>query len=213
MILYPDAHTHLQSRNSNEFTLLNVCLPTEKELQDHCFYSAGIHPWTDPEEWERGLTQLKRCAFFPQVRAIGECGLDKLHGASLDKQRDLFFSQVEIADNCGKPLIIHNVRANQEIFEIYGKSKSHVPWVLHGFRGNVFELRMFLRRNFFFSYGLHFNKEALYETPLNRLLLESDENAEDGLPELYRQVAMIKGVGEKALLAEIRKNMHALFLM
>lgn len=212
MIRYPDFHTHRKETVADVFVLTNIELPTDEDFSSFGPCSVGIHPWSDPSEWRHGLRQLERVASYPCVKAIGECGLDKVKcAASLADQMDLFYSQIKVADCNKKPMIIHNVGGNQELLSLHKRSKSQVPWVLHGFRGNVFEMRMFLKRGFFFSYGIRFNEEALRETPEDYLLLESDEYSIAELENLYERVALIRGMELDELLEVIKKNISRLF--
>ena len=212
MIQFPDLHTHRKNVGTDIFVLTNIGLPSDINFSSLGLCSVGIHPWCEPSKWQYGLMQLERVVQYPSVKAIGECGLDKLRGAApLADQMDLFYSQIKIANGNEKPMIIHNVGGNQELLSLHKRSRSQVPWILHGFRGNIFEMRMFLRRGFFFSYGIRFNEDALLETPDDRLLLESDEFSTLELENLYKQVAIIRKIELDELVEVIKKNMSRLF--
>ena len=210
MTLYPDAHTHALREPPRPFDLANIELPFDGKLDERRIYSAGIHPWSAPAGWERGFAQLEQWILLPQLRAVGECGLDKRFGASLEEQKKIFEKQATLAAEHHKPLVLHNCKASDELLELhrnYGKT----PWILHGFRANAAVMNMFLRKSFFFSYGIHFNEEALVNTPIDHLLLETDEASEEELELLYNQVAALREVSVEELAAQMQKNMSALF--
>jgi len=55
----------------------------------------------------------------PQVRAIGETGLDYYRdSAPPDTQREWFRAHIEIAKQAGKPLMIHDRDAHEDVLRI-----------------------------------------------------------------------------------------------
>ena len=211
MTPFPDAHTHVVRALPRAFDLLNVELPFAGQLDERRCYSIGVHPWSSPAEWDAGLKQLEQWITLPQVRAVGEFGLDKRRGAPLERQKELFVRQVALAVEHKKPLILHNYKAADEMLELHAKYGG--TWILHGFRANALVMEMFLKRGFYFSYGLHFNEEALLKTPLGHLLLETDEASETELNSLYERVAALLKMDTDNLAEFMRKNMGRLFSM
>jgi len=212
MTRFPDAHTHVARALPRAFDLLNVELPFAGQLNEHRCYSVGLHPWSDPVEWDAGLEQLEQWITLPQVRAVGECGLDKRRGAPLEQQKELFVRQIDLAVEHKKPLMLHNYKAADEMLELHAKY-GDTAWILHGFRANTLVMEMFLKRGFYFSYGYHFNEEALLKTPLDHLLLETDEASEVELIGLYERVAELLKMDTGNLAGLMRKNMRRLFSM
>ena len=95
------------------------------------YFSVGIHPWdADLEisfsEFE-GMIQNQNCL------AIGECGLDKLKGPDLEIQKTIFISQLDLAVKYQLPVIIHCVKAFDELIEICKPYYSKVSLIIHGF--------------------------------------------------------------------------------
>ena len=213
MIRYPDAHTHIARELPCEFDLLSIELPAARQLDEHRCYSVGLHPWSNPAGWTDGIAQLEQWLPLPQVRAVGECGLDKRRGALMEMQTSLFVKQIRLAVGYKKPLILHNYKATGEILELHAKYGDDVPWILHGFRANVHVMEMFLKKGFYLSYGIHFNEEALLKTPLTHLLLETDEASELELKGLYARVATLLKMDVAELVELIKKNMRSLFSM
>ena len=84
------------------------------------WYSVGVHPWAlqqgevRQETWEK----LREAAVHPQVLAVGEAGLDRLVQVPMKLQEAVFARQAELAGEAGKPLIVHLVRAVDELLRL-----------------------------------------------------------------------------------------------
>ena len=81
-----------------------------------------------------GLEELVR---HPQVLAVGEAGLDKLADAPMDLQVEVFRCQACLAEEVGKPLVIHLVKAVDELLKVKRDLRPSNPWIIHGFRGKA----------------------------------------------------------------------------
>lgn len=100
--------------------------------------SRGIHPWdTDGADFESQLEAIRRDAVAGRLVAIGECGMDKLRGAPLPVQEDIFVRQLLLAREFGLPVIIHCVRCYDAILRLHKRLRPTVPWIIHGFRGKA----------------------------------------------------------------------------
>ena len=202
-----DIHTH----NPRAEAILSL---TPREYQNLSpdysgLLSVGIHPWDtiiSTEELERLLGIVERAANNDaRVMAIGEIGFDALRGSSLDIQREIFSRQVEIAVHTTLPVIIHCVKAWEELISAVKALKPDVPMIIHGFRGNEYVARMLLRAGFYLSIGAKFNPKAVAEVPDSRLLVESDE-AVINLAEHIERLAHLRGQTQAALLDILAAN-------
>ncbi|WP_373552520.1 TatD family hydrolase [Haliscomenobacter sp.] len=180
--------------------------------------SVGLHPWfvsevdgVQDEQWD----WLVRVAREEKVLLLGECGLDKLQGPDLVYQQFVFEHCLSLAEQLQKPMVIHCVRAYEELFTSVQKIKPTVPLVIHGFARKVTVLKPLLERGFYVSYGaaiLHPNSAAaqsLAQTPLEKLFLESDDKM---LPiaDLYARAAQIKGMSIQELEIALQNNLNRL---
>ena len=209
-----DIHTHKIPRMADR-AILNVS-PSEFAPQEGGLYSVGIHPWQVGKLMMQGRLQeekelLAGIVRHPQVVAVGEAGLDKLAEASPERQSEVFQYQAGLAEEVQKPLIIHLVRATEELLKVKREVRPVMPWVIHGFRGKESVARELLKHGFFLSFGEKFQEAALSVTPLERLLLETDEST---LPIeiLYARVAALRGISEAVLREEMEKNVKRLFV-
>jgi TatD DNase family protein len=142
--------------------------------------TAGIHPhnardWgTSTETWLRAMLR------DPRVVAVGETGLDFHYDHSpRPAQRLAFESQLAIAGETGRPAVIHAREADEEVAAILG-SHPAVTAILHSFSSGMGLLRAGLVHRHYVSFSgmVTFKNwrldEAIRETPLDRLLLETD---------------------------------------
>lgn len=204
-----DIHTHHSPLVAG--TALVNCYPEKFFPQEDEYYSVGIHPWflqkTTPECW----VKLREAVLHPQTLAVGEAGLDKVADTSLEVQIDAFKRQVQLAEEVGKPLLIHLVKATAELLQVQRELRPKQPWIIHGFRGKSQQACELLRHGFYLSLGEHFQKAALQIIPIERLFLESDES-ECPIEELYAKVAFVRGLSVEELKQAIQKNVNCLFV-
>ena len=81
------------------------------------YYALGFHPYFldgDSIQYLQSLETLLSGSDSNCV-AVGECGLDKLHKSNFTTQLTLFKEQIDIASEFDLPLIIHAVKAHDQI--------------------------------------------------------------------------------------------------
>ena len=115
----------------------------------------------------------------PKVVAIGECGLDYYHmdEESVSKQLQAFITMIEVANEVGKPLMLHlrsgsGKSAYVDAFQIL-KKHAKVKGNLHFFAGSVEEAKLFLDLGFTFSFTGVVTFARSYDEVLRFLPLES----------------------------------------
>lgn len=165
-----DSHTH-DPRRRNAVINWRRGMTINPEL----YYSAGTHPWDagSPDS-------LDSLPLSPRIVAVGEVGIDKLRGPSIETQTRELLKWVEISEKNSLPLILHVVKAFPEIIALKKELKPRQPWIIHGFRGKPELAKELLRHGFFLSLGERHNPDAAAIIPAERLLLESDEGT--GIP-------------------------------
>ena len=178
------------------------------------FYSVGLHPWHLTADFVADGSQARRLAEVcrhPQVVAVGEAGLDKLKSpVSLEQQMETFRFQAVLAEEVDKPLVIHQVKAVDELLQMRRKIHPHQPWIIHGFRGNSHMAAQLLHHGFYLSFGEWYSEEALRVVPLHRLFLETDESA---LPvqSLYMRAAVVRQMLVDDLCRAVQENVERVF--
>lgn len=125
---------------------------------------------------------LETIAIAPEILFIGECGLDRLKGAELLFQTEVFERQIELAERLHKPVIVHCVKAYSELLHLRKMLRPTMPWVIHGFNAKPQIAEQALTRGCFLSLGKALlmpesNANKVLKTiSLERLFLETDDS-------------------------------------
>lgn len=180
-----------------------------KDNENYPWFSCGVHPWYS-EDAEPQLKFLKEIAGDPRIVAIGEAGLDKLKGPDLKTQQTIFEQQVQLSEQLQKPLIIHCVKAWEELLHIKKLYKPRQPWIIHGYKGKVELAKQLLSHGFLFSINERFNDDAIREIPLDRLFCETDIS-ETSIEDIYSEVAKALDISEEVLASQIAENVKRTF--
>jgi len=208
-------HTHCLTPEES-LQVLNVFAQDLKTVNSQSLYSAGLHPWHILEnDTDECLLKIEKAGSDKRMIAIGECGLDRLINTNFEIQQFIFRKQIDIAEKLQKPLIIHCVRAVNELIAIKKQSQSKVPWILHGFTGNQEITRSLIRHGFYFSVGEPMLKDqrkysAFKEIPTDRLFLETDDR-NISIKNIYLLAAQIREIDEVALIESIFNNFKTVF--
>lgn len=207
-----DIHTHHLPVHPDEAIISYYCSSHSLTDMDRTVHlSAGIHPWFLTEEditlqlaWLDTLLEDKR------LLAIGESGLDKCCRTPLDLQLEAFEKQTARSESLHLPMILHVVRAYQEIIACRKNLRACQPWIIHGFRGKKEVARSLLDQGFYLSFGQKFQPETLRYVPEDRLLLETDESL---LPirEIYQEAASTRETTVEQLEKAISSTINKLF--
>lgn len=203
-------HTHVSKHPESE--ILSTDVRSFPPTNEGAFLSVGIHPWYIHEvETENQLQTLQRVVMEDKrITAIGESGLDKLKGPSLNIQTDIFKREITLSEKHNLPMIIHCVKAYNELIRLKRTLQPKQPWIIHGFRGKK-ELAMeCIREGFYLSFGAYHQEEALKVVPLERLFIETDES-DMPIGDIYRRIAQTKGIHLEELKESIKKNVERVF--
>ena len=214
---YIDVHTHHTDFQDSVYSILNVFLTDYPEVPAKTPFSIGLHPWHLEAESDSGtITILQKAVSLPNVLAIGETGLDKAIKASPGLQEKRFRMHVHVSEEHKKPLIIHCVKAFNEIMGLKKDLKPFSPWIIHGYQGSEQLTQELIRDGFCVSVNERImkypekSKNMFQEVPLDRLFLESDEY-ETHISALYEFVAECYGMETKVFKEIMVKNFFAVF--
>jgi TatD DNase family protein len=141
----------------------------------------GTHPWfTKNPKWE--ATELERAIRQTKVIAVGEIGLDYYAGypPRPDKtvQLDIFERQLRIAKTHDLPVIIHSVKAHQDIIRLLKKHRIE-KGVVHAFAGSQELAQQFIDCGMFLGIGPQLLRSKKLASvfgllPRDRVLVETD---------------------------------------
>ena len=148
------------------------------------YASVGIHPHDASTVSEETIGELVRMIeSTDKVVAVGETGLDFYRDHSpRDQQRSSFRKHIQLAKATGKPLIIHDRDAHEEVMQIMLEEKAaEAGGVLHCFSGDLAMARKCVEMGFYISFAgpLTYPKnEALRAVaqalPIDVMLIETD---------------------------------------
>lgn len=203
---YLDVHTHQQPTDPQVMAIVSTLVQAVgEEVGEIPYRSYGIHPCRIEGDGEAQWKLLQQWTKQPTCVAIGEAGLDRLSSCPMERQVLLFERQARLAEELGKPLIIHCVRAWEELIACRKAIRPQQPWFIHGFRGKAPLANQLLRQGFYLSLGCYFQQEAAQAAWPERLFLETDEA---GVPiqAVYERVAEALAIDLQALCDQIQRN-------
>ena len=223
-----------------------------QEYESGVYAAVGIHPvhtdksFHDKKELgEEGSEFTSRGEVFDhdyykalasdkKVVAIGECGLDyyRTKPESLEKQREAFSAQIALANELGKPLMLHvrtreNRNAYKDAFEII-KKEARVRGDIHFFAGTLEDAKRFWNIGYATSFTgvITFTRdydEVLRAAPKELIHAETDapyvaptphrgkRNEPAYVVEVVKRVAEIRGISFENMAAQLRENTKNLF--
>jgi TatD DNase family protein len=146
--------------------------------------TAGVHPHHAHEYDDAMYALIRELAGAPEVRAVGETGLDYYRNYSPHAaQIAAFERQLAIAADIGKPLFLHQRDAHADFIACLDHVRDRIPRaVVHCFTGARDELVAYLDRGFFIGItgwisderrGMHL-RELVRLIPADRLMIETD---------------------------------------
>lgn len=211
--LFIDIHTHSISTSNEVFAIRNS-YPNSDDFSTP--FSIGIHPWfLKKETFENEILLIEQKLQHKNCYAIGECGLDKAIEINFDFQKEIFIKQIELSEKYQKPIIIHCVRAFQEVIEIRKLYKPKQPWIIHGFQKDKQLFFSLIKNGFYLSFGEAVLKNVNFQTlisavSLDNIFLETD-NSEISIHEIYQKIADLKQVTLEELQNQIHTNFTHIF--
>ena len=222
---YVNIHTHFNNYiDNNEFIeIQNIDVDNIVNVDVSHFYSIGIHPWdcqqstVNSQQILSKITQQLENLATQQLKAIGECGLDRACDTDFELQKEIFIKQIELSEQFNKPLIIHAVRSYPDIISIRKKTKAKQTWIIHGFQGTKQSTEQLLKHNgIYLSLGdVLLNNESkakqlLQTIPLERLFLETDVS-EIKIADVYEKASLLLGIEMDKLRNDIFNNFVKIF--
>lgn len=201
------------------------------EEQDSVVATAGIHPHeaqSAPDDYQDQLVDLLT---FPQVKAVGEIGLDYYRNHSdPDVQKRVFREQLELAKTHNYPVVFHNREADKDIIDLL-KSSGINQGVAHCFSSDLETADSFLEMGLYISFAgnLTFKNSHLPDVakaiPLDRILVETDSPFLSPVPFrgkpnepgrtrfVAEKLAEIKQLSLEEVTDQTRRNTEELFIL
>ncbi len=215
---YIDIHTHDASPVPGVFSVEVLMAHEGREPADipGITYTFGIHPWyLDESNHDRLIASVNKLTANPAVVAVGEAGFDKIKGPSMYLQREIFEEQVIIAEEHRKPVVIHCVRAWDELLKAHRKLNPKMPWLVHGFRGKPDLAMQLITKRMYLSFWFDFilkpeSSQLIRSLPHDRIFLETD-GANVNIADIYNKVSVDLGISAEELKTIIYSNFYKFF--
>ncbi|REK88538.1 TatD family deoxyribonuclease [Streptomyces inhibens] len=195
----------------------------------------------DPEGWSRqgsreaggdgaldaALAEIDKLAALPQVRGVGETGLDYFRTGpeGMAAQERSFRAHIEIAKRHGKALVIHDREAHEDVLRILREEGAPERTVFHCYSGDAEMAKICAAAGYYMSFAGNVTfknaqplRDALAVAPPELVLVETDApfltpapyrgraNAPYLIPVTLRAMAEVKGATEDALATAIAAN-------
>ncbi|MFD5628652.1 TatD family hydrolase [Streptomyces sp. NPDC127072] len=195
----------------------------------------------DPDGWSRqgerspggdaaldeALAEIDRLAALPQVKGVGETGLDHFRTGpeGMAAQERSFRAHIEIAKRHGKALVIHDRDAHADVLRVLKEEGAPERTVFHCYSGDAVMAEVCARAGYFMSFAGNMTfknaqplRDALAAAPLELVLVETDApfltpapyrgrpNAPYLIPVTVRAMAAVRGIDEDALATSISAN-------
>ena len=178
------------------------------------------------------LDGIAKLAPRPQVRAIGETGLDYFRTGpeGVDAQQLSFRRHIDLAKQTGKALVIHDREAHEDVLRLLEEEGAPKTTVFHCFSGDAEMARYCAERGYYMSFAGNVTfknaqplRDALRQAPPELLLVETDApfltpvpsrgrpNAPYLVPVTLRCMAETKGLPEDELAEHIAANAARVF--
>ncbi|MGX7761074.1 TatD family hydrolase [Streptomyces angustmyceticus] len=195
----------------------------------------------DPDGWSRqgarepgsdaaldaALAEIDRLAGLPQVRGVGETGLDYFRTGpeGMAAQERSFRAHIEIAKRHGKALVIHDREAHDDVLRILREEGAPERVVFHCFSGDAAMAEICAAAGYFLSFAGNVTfknaqplRDALAVAPPELVLVETDApfltpapyrgraNAPYLVPVTLRAMADVKKMTEDDLATAVAAN-------
>lgn len=144
------------------------------------YAAVGIHPENASNAGERELAHITALLCERKAVALGEIGLDYHYTRENERaQKELFDTQLSIAEQYGKPVVIHERDAMADCLDIVLAHRA--KGVFHSFSGSRETARILLERGYYISFSgtvtfknARIPPENAAYVPEDRILTETD---------------------------------------
>lgn len=196
---YPAAIIIDEAACAGVTTIINVgtsliesinCVELAKSF-DGVYAAIGIHPNDCTPQWRHDLQEMQKLWFDKNIPrhknykivGIGECGIDRHYqGYDLQRQKDAFKAQIELALEHNLPLLVHTRDAGDETLYVLEEFKrDNLQGIIHCFSEDQSFAEAALELGFVLGIGgtLSYPKnvalrEIFKKVPLEKIVLETD---------------------------------------
>ncbi len=195
------------------------------------YAAVAIHPNETARADDGAFEVITYLAALPEVRAVGETGLDYYRDWSDPAiQRRWFSAHIRLAKDVGKPLVIHDREAHADVLRILASDGPPQHVILHCFSGDTDMVKACADAGYFMSFAGNVTfssaaplREAARSVPADLLLVETDapyltpvphrgkRNSPAFVPFTLSCLAEVRGEEPAELAAAVTANGERLF--
>jgi TatD DNase family protein len=206
------------------------------EWDPRVYAAAALHPTRAGDLDDAARAEIERLVTAPRVVAVGETGLDYYWPGKLDgcadphTQREAFAWHIDLAKRAGKPLMIHDRDAHDDVLAVLEVEGPPETVIFHCFSGDAPMARACADAGYVMSFAgpVTFKnardlREAAVLAPDELILVETDApyltphphrgkaNEPYCLPWTLRGLAELRGTNEDRLADTVRANVQRVF--
>ena len=169
----------------------------------------GVHPWDADMQLVATLGER-----LSDAQAVGETGLDFVHGPSREVQTEALRAQLRLARERGLPVVLHCARAFEPLMRELAACPPPAA-IFHGFIGSPEHARQAVAKGYYLSFGERTfasrkTLEALREVPSDRLFFETDDSPA-AIETIYARAAEVRRTTVEELQRATAENYRRLF--
>lgn len=254
-VAVPDSHTHLDLQDSEvgdavaaatavgvpTLIQIGIDVPSSqwaaKVAAAHpaIWATVAIHPNEAPRtaDLDAALAEIEALAGRPEVRGVGETGLDHFRTEGPDawaRQEESFRRHIDIAKRHGKTLVIHDRDAHSDVLSVLESEGAPERVVFHCYSGDESMARTCADRGYVMSFAGNVTykanqhlRDALAIAPADLLMVETDApfltplpyrgrpNAPYLIPLTVRAMAQVRGDDPNDLGAALAATTERMF--
>ncbi len=188
------------------------------DVQMYPYFALGIHPWMVESHSQDDLDYLEYLIKCNNPVAIGECGLDYLKDINKDIQLHVFKFQLELADRYSLPIIIHSVKATEDVLFLL-KQYPQTKGEIHGFSGSESQAQQLTNLGFYLGFGLQILnqkstkiRQIVKNCPLEFILIETDDHQNPNyLQRVAEEISKLKEIPINTVITQCDNNAISLF--
>ncbi|MEU8546505.1 TatD family hydrolase [Streptomyces roseoverticillatus] len=187
----------------------------------------GTRPAGGRDALDAALAEIDGLAALPQVKGVGETGLDffRTGPEGMEAQEYSFRRHIDIAKRHGKALVIHDREAHADVLRVLDEEGAPDAVVFHCYSGDAGMAKVCADNGYYMSFAGNVTfknaqplRDALAVAPLDLILVETDApfltpapyrgrpNAPYLIPVTLRAMAGYKEIGEDALAEAVAAN-------
>jgi len=250
-----DSHTHLDLQETSvpdaiaaatrvgvtTLVQIGIDVPSSRwaadtaHTHDEVWATVAVHPNEAPRlggDLDAALTEIAALAALPQVRGIGETGLDRFRTdePGWAVQEESFRRHIDLAKRHAKALVIHDREAHADVLRVLDEEGAPDTVVFHCYSGDEAMAKVCADNGYLMSFAGNVTypkaqhlRDALAVAPLDLVLVETDApflppvpyrgrpNAPYLIPVTLRAMAQARGVDEDVLAEAVGANAQRVF--